>query len=99
MPKVETVKADAIIDLKVGSKFLQDLQGVLFYISNLQPTNRIQETVNKVNAQGEDSLDDWEKSIYTMLVLITNLEENARTAGLTAIEEIPEAGLPLESPE
>jgi hypothetical protein len=99
MPKVETVKADAIIDLKVGSKFLQDLQGVLFYISSLQPTNRIQETVNKVNSQGEDSLDDWEKSIYTMLVLITNLEENARTAGLTVIEEIPEAGLPLESPE
>lgn len=99
MAKVESVKADAIIDLKVGSKFLQDLQGVLIYISNLQPVGRIQETVNKVNTQGEDSLDDWEKSIYTMLVLVTNLEENARAAGLTVVEEIPEADLSQEQPE
>jgi hypothetical protein len=99
MPKVETVKGDAIIDLKIGSKFLQDLQGVLIYISNLQATGRIQETVNKVNTQGEDSLDEWESSIYTMLVLITTIEENARTAGLTVIEEIPEEGLSPATPE
>lgn len=99
MPKVETIKADAIIDLKIGSKFLQDLQAVLFYISNLQPVNKIQETVNKANTLGEDSLDEWEKSIYTMLVLITTIEENARTAGLTAIEDIPEEHSPLVTPE
>jgi hypothetical protein len=99
MPKVETIKAEAIIDIKIGSKFLQDLQATLIYISNLQSVNRIQETVNKAKEQGEDSLDDWEKSIYTMLVLITNLEENARAAGLTVIEDIPEANSPLGLPE
>lgn len=99
MPKVETIKADAIIDLKIGSKFLQDLQAVLIYLSNLQPVNKIQETVNKVNEKGEDSLDEWEKSIYTMLVLVTNIEENARTSGLTVIEDIPEEHSPLVTPE
>lgn len=99
MPKVEIVKSEAIIDLKVGSKFLQDLQAVLIYLTTLQSAGRIQEAVNKAKEQGEDSLDDWEKSIYTMLVLVTNLEENAREAGLTSIEEIPEGDSPLVKPE
>lgn len=99
MPKVEVVKSEAIIDLKVGSKFLQDLQATLIYLTSLQSASRIQEAVNKAKDQGEDSLDSWEKSVYTMLVLITNLEENAREAGLTVIEEIPEGDSPLVSPE
>jgi hypothetical protein len=99
MPKLEIVKSEAVIDLKVGSKFLQELQAVLIYLTTLQSAGRIQEAVNKAKEQGEESLDEWEKSIYTMLVLITNLEENARAAGLISIEEIPEADSPLVSPE
>lgn len=90
MPKIETVKSDAIIDVKIGSKFLQDLQGALLYLSSLRDANSIQTVVNTVKDSGETSLDDWEKSIYTMLVLVTTIEENARAAGLTVIEDIPE---------
>jgi hypothetical protein len=93
MSKVEIVSPDAIIDLKVGSKFLQDLQAVLLYLSSLQSVNKLQDILEKVKVSGETSLDDWEKSMYTMLVLISSLEENARTAGFTRIEDIPESGL------
>lgn len=93
MSKVEIVKPTAIIDLKIGSKFLQDLQAVLIYLSTLQSANRLQEIVEKVKINGETSLDDWEKSLYTMLVLVTNIEENAREAGYTTIEDIPESDL------
>jgi hypothetical protein len=93
MSKVEIVSPDAIIDLKVGSKFLQDLQAVLLYLSSLQSVNKLQDILEKVKVNGETSLDDWEKSMYTMLVLISSLEENARAAGFTSIEDIPESGL------
>lgn len=98
MPKVEVVKFDAIIDMKIGSKFLQDLQGVLIYLSSLQSAARIKEVVEKAKSD-EDSLDSWEKSVYTMLILITNLEETARTAGLTTTEEVQEDEQSLGLPE
>ena len=97
MKKVEIVKPEAIIDVKIGSQFLQDLQGVLLYLTSLQAANKIQEIVTKANNSQE--MDPWEKSVYTMLVLVTTAEENARTSGFTTIEEIPEDEISPESPE
>lgn len=88
MKKVEMVKPEAIIDVKIGSQFLQDLQAVLLYLTSLQPVNKLQDLITKVN--NNEELDPWESSAYTMLVLITTAEENARTSNLTTIEEIPE---------
>lgn len=88
MKKVEMIKSDAVIDIKIGSQFLQELQAVLLYLTNLQPVNKLQDLIAKVNKNEE--LDQWENAAYTMLVLITTAEENARTANLTTIEEIPE---------
>jgi len=88
MKKVEMVKSDAIIDIKIGSQFLQDLQAVLLYLTSLQPVNKLQDLITKVN--NNEELDQWENSAYTMLVLVTTAEENARASNLTTIEEIPE---------
>lgn len=88
MKKVEMVKSDAVIDIKIGSQFLQELQAVLLYLTSLQPVNKLQDLIAKVNKNEE--LDQWENAAYTMLVLITTAEENARAANLTTIEEIPE---------
>ena len=98
MPKVEMVKFDAIIDVKIGSKFLQDLQQVLMYLSSLQPAGRMQQVVEKAG-KDESSLDDWEKAVFTMLVMVTQTEENARAAGLTTVQEVPESEQSPESPE
>lgn len=98
MGKVEMVKAEAIIDLQIGSKFLQDLQGVIIYLSSLQPVSKLQDIVTKANTDAE-SLDQWEKSIYTMLVLVTTIEENAKKSGLTTEVDIPEEGLSQAVPE
>jgi hypothetical protein len=97
MKKVEMVKPEAIIDVKIGSQFLQDLQAVVLYLSSLEPADKIQQVVTKANNNQE--MNDWEKSMYTMLVLITTAEENARTAGFTTIEEIPEEEISPAEPE
>jgi hypothetical protein len=94
MPKVEIIKPEAIVDLQIGSQFLKDLQSVILYLSTFESTDRIKDVVAKANA--EQPLDEWEQSLYTMLVLVTTIEENARKAGLTSIEDIPEEGI---SPE
>ena len=97
MKKVEVVKPEAIIDVKIGSQFLKDLQAVLLYLTSLEPAAKLQQVINKVNNEAE--MDDWEKSVYTILVLVSTTEENARTAGFTTIEEIPEDEISPESPE
>lgn len=91
------VKPEAIIDVKIGSQFLQDLQAVVLYLTSLEPANKLQQVINKAN--NNEEMDAWEKAMYTMLVLITTTEENARAAGFTTIEEIPEDEISLESPE
>lgn len=97
MKKVEMVKPEAIIDVKIGSQFLQDLQAVVLYLTSLEPAEKLQQVVNKAN--NNEEMDAWEKSMYTMLVLITTAEENARAAGFTTIEEIPEEEISPESPQ
>ena len=77
-----------LINLQIGSQFLQDLQAVLLYLTSLEPVGKIQEVITKAN--NDEEMDPWEKSMYTLLVLITTTEENARKDGLTNIEEIPE---------
>jgi len=97
MKKVEMVKPEAIIDVKIGSQFLQDLQAVVLYLTSLEPADKLQQVVNKAN--NNEEMDAWEKAMYTMLVLITTTEENARAGGFTTIEEIPEEEISPESPE
>lgn len=91
------VKPEAIIDVKIGSQFLKDLQATLIFLTTLESAEKLQEAVNKGNAQ--QTLSDWENAVYTMLVLVTTAEENARKEGLTTIEEIPESEISPESPE
>lgn len=97
MSKVEMVKPEAIIDVKIGSQFLKDLQATLIFLTTLESAEKLQEAVNKGNAQ--QTLSDWENAVYTMLVLVTTAEENARKEGLTTIEEIPETDLSPEEPQ
>lgn len=91
MPKVEMVKKEAIIEMKIGSQFLKDLQGVLLYITSLRSAEELKAIVEKAKNDA-DSMDDWEKAAYNMLVLITSLEENARENGHTTEVEIQEDG-------
>lgn len=91
MPKVEMVKKEAIIEMKIGSQFLKDLQAVLLYLTSLRSAEDLKAIVNKAK-DNPDGMDDWEKSAYNMLVLITSLEENARDNGFTTEVEIQEDG-------
>jgi len=91
MPKVEMVKKEAIIEMKIGSQFLKDLQVVLLYLTSLRSADDLKAIVDKANNES-DGMDDWEKSAYTMIVLVTSLEETARKEGLTVEVEIQEDG-------
>jgi hypothetical protein len=91
MPKVEMVKKEAIIEMKIGSQFLKDLQAVLLYLTSLRSAEDLKAIVEKAKNDA-DSMDDWEKAAYNMLVLVTSLEENARDNGLTVEVEIQEDG-------
>ncbi len=93
MGKVEIVKPEAIIDVKIGSAFLKELQTVTVYLSSLKSTDDLKKIVDKVN--NKEELNEWEQVMYTMLVLVTTIEENARKEGLTTIEEVPEGNQPL----
>jgi hypothetical protein len=99
--KVETIKGGAIIDIKIGNQFLQDLQYVTVFLGMMQPPESTAEILKKAESAdfNPDDLNDWERAIYIMLILITNIEKNAQEQGWTIVEDIPESEISPESPE
>lgn len=85
--KVETIKEDAIVEIQIGTQFLVDLQKVLMLLSFLEPIDRLKPLLEKAEKNPED-LDEWEKAVYTMLVLITTIEEKAKESGFVEEQEL-----------
>jgi hypothetical protein len=99
--KIETIKGGAIIDIKIGNQFLMDLQYVTVFLGMMQPPESTADILKKIESPefNMDDLNDWERAMYTMLVLVTNIEKNAKEQGFTIEEDIPEQEISPESPE
>lgn len=95
--KVETIKEDAIVEIPIGTQFLIDLQKVLMLLSFLEPIDRLKAVLEKTN--DPENMDEWEKAVYTMLVLITTIEEKAKEKGFVIEEELEPSELNIDVTE
>jgi hypothetical protein len=98
MDKIKMIKKDAVIDLKVGTGFIQKLQKVLMQVAaDLTPEQLEQYKKEAVSvSNGEDFTEDWMDTLTTISLLIREIETEADKQGHTyegSIEDI----MPKES--
>lgn len=94
MAIIKKIKNDAIVDVKIGSGFLQRLQKVMLnLVMDKSPDElaefkvKSEEYAKNTNPEFEQS---WMNDLFTMSILINEIEKNMVDAGLTYDEEVPD---------
>lgn len=94
MDKIKMIKKNAIIDVKIGTGFIQKLQQLLIYIaSELTPEQLEQykkETADFKDISHEFS-EPWMNSLTTISILLRDIESEASIQGKTYEGSIEDA--------
>lgn len=94
MDKIKMIKKDAIIDVKIGTGFIQKLQQLLMHIaSELTPEQLEQykkETADFKDISHEFS-EPWMNSLTTISILLRDIESEASIQGKTYEGSIEDA--------
>jgi folate-dependent tRNA-U54 methylase TrmFO/GidA len=88
--QAESIKSDALIDIKIGVAFYKDLQESMYYLVNQHTEEELQQLADKLNNNQDQDLEDWEKAVQAVMLLCTEIEERAREQGKTEMIEIPD---------
>ena len=82
------IKPDAIIDIKIGTGFLQQIQHLLIFLAkDLKP-----EQLEQYKKEAEEKIpftEEWMTHITTISILLKEIEEKAELQGFSYEEEVP----------
>jgi hypothetical protein len=87
--EIEVIKPDIMIDAKISGAFYMRLQNLLFFLLSQKDEKSVTEALSKLDpTKPVETGDGYVQALETVLVLITSLEENAKTQGLVSKEQI-----------
>ena len=89
MDKIKMIKPDAIIDVKIGTGFLQKLQNLTIYFTKDLTPEKL-ENYKKEAEVNKGFSEEWMDHLTTMSILLKEIETNADKQGFTFEQEIPE---------
>jgi hypothetical protein len=87
VPKIKTIKHDAIVKIEIGTGFLQKLQQVFLYLAKDLTQEQLDKYKKEVENQ-EGFSEDWMNHITTISVLLKEVEERAADQGFVTEQEI-----------
>lgn len=94
MDKIKMIKKDAIIDVKIGTGFIQKLQQLLMHIASEITPEQLeqykQESANFKDISHEFS-EPWMNSLITISILLRDIESEAIIQGKTYEGSIEDA--------
>jgi hypothetical protein len=93
MSKITMIKEDAIADIKISSGFLQMLQRTMMFIATDKTTEELDEFKKAVEAFEKDKQEfpeDWMDALFTLTVLIREIENNLINTGQTYEKDLDE---------
>jgi hypothetical protein len=91
--KVKELKEDALMDIKVNKAFYLMLKSTLFYLFNQITDEAVrEESLKKVMAADYGAMNDWERSFYTITVMLAEIEKVAGETSMYDEKEILESG-------
>lgn len=100
MSKITMIKKDAIVSIKVSAAFLQRLQKVMFSIAfDKTPEEMLnfREQADKIRSEQNyipEFTEEWMNEMFTMSILINEIESTLIKEGHTYEEEIEDPILP-----
>ena len=87
MDKIKMIKPDAIIDIKIGTGFLQQIQQLLMFLAkDLTP-----EQLEQYKKEADEKVpftEEWMSHITTISILLKEIETKADEQGFTYEEEL-----------
>ena len=96
MEKVKMIKHDAVIDIKIGTGFLQKLQKMLLFMT-IDLTPEDMELYKKLNENNEELTEPWMEHLTTLSILLKEIETKAEEQGFTYEGDISDTIIPRES--
>ena len=90
MSTIRMIKKDAVINISIGSSFFQKLQSILLYITE----DKTDEELNQFKSlceKKEEFPEPWMDHLYTMIVIIKELENSAELNDMIISSSIDDA--------
>ena len=103
MAKVTKIKNDAIVSIRISAAFLQRIQKVMFSLAMDKTPEEVEDFKNQADKLREQQnynpqfTEDWMDNVFTMSVLINEVESTIVKEGHTYEEEVPDNINPLEN--
>ena len=91
---VKELKDDAIINIQVNKTYYMMVKGLLYYVFNSLGTDDEKKHLSLEHVAKEDYMDltDYEKSLYTITLLLAEIEKKAKDDNLYDDKKILEPG-------
>lgn len=79
------IKKDAVIDLKIGTGFIQKLQKVLMHVASGLTPEQLEQYKKEASTitPGEEFSEDWMETLTTISLVIREIENEAEKQGHT----------------
>ena len=87
--KIKMIKSDAVIPVSIGAGFMQKLTAVLVSLAD-QQTEEEMLLLQKLMNEGKELPEPWMENIFTLMVLVKDIEISAEKNGFTYEKTIDE---------
>lgn len=90
MANVTMIKKDALINLQIGTGFLQKLQQVLVSLTEGRTEEELQNFKDLAESKAPEFPEIWMENIITVATIINEIEQSAIKQGQTYDQEMTE---------
>jgi hypothetical protein len=90
MPIVKMFKQDAIIPIDIGPNFVRRIQQLLIFITADLPQEELDNFYELVKKGEQKFSEDWMEHVFTLTVLLGNIETVAEKNGMTYDQVVPD---------
>ena len=91
MEKIRVIKPDAIVDIKIGTGFLQRIQHILIYMSKDLTPEQLEKYKKEAEENAEFS-EEWMNHVTTLSTLLKEIENRADEQGFSYDMDVPILG-------
>lgn len=91
--KITKIKADAVVSIKIGTGFLQKLQKIMVQLiadKSVEDLDELKLAIEEFEKNKQEFPEDWMDNLYTLTLLVREIESELIKEGHTYEEEISE---------